>query len=133
MKILYITPIGKMVDLHNDSSVDDHVIVDMDVIHRSVTNGILKEISDAEISLVADFVNDLQGISDFDLYLCDLTTQNPNVLYVAGRVEQFNKPIIYIRSNATSVPILLMVSVHPTLKNNQKISLWQDRQLRFCG
>jgi len=85
----------------------------MDIIHPSITNGILKEINDAEITIVTDIIINPDEISEktlnaFDLLLCDLTTLNPNVLYVAGRVEHFCKPIIYFKSNKTVMPFALM-------------------------
>ncbi|QHI38955.1 hypothetical protein IMCC3317_43550 [Kordia antarctica] len=44
----------------------------------------------------------LKRIIDSDMALCDLSTQNPNVLYELGIRQAFNKPVVLIKDSKTN-------------------------------
>lgn len=43
----------------------------------------------------------VKRIIEADLAICDLSSQNPNVLYELGVRQAFNKPVVLIKDNAT--------------------------------
>lgn len=111
LKILYLSPIGKKIDLFFDP--DGTQPYDMDTISDRVIKGIKEKTKEVEITLLTNFLKDdktipVEDVSEFDLYICDLTTSNPNVTHYAGVAEGMGKPVIYICSNDSSIPTTMM-------------------------
>ena len=72
--------------------------------------------------------------SDFDFCLCDMTTYNSNITYLAGLVEGFKKPIIYYAANDHSeLPVIThkktMFYSDSSLENEFKAALNEEIQL----
>lgn len=44
----------------------------------------------------------IEGIVECDMAICDLSTNNPNVLYELGLRHAFDKPVVLIKDNKTS-------------------------------
>lgn len=110
MKILYLSPKGIKVDDFNDPEGKNPY--NMDDIASSIIEGINEAFDDTKITIVKDILIDelhwtLESIKGYDLYLCDLTTSNPNVSHLSGIVEGFEKPIIYFAASKSSIPMSL--------------------------
>ena len=103
MKILYIGINKKMKDL---KSWEDKPL-DLTSIKTVIKDGIIKHFDNIEIIFPSDIFVDgrilYEKIGEFDLYLCDLTTSSPDVVYLAGLVEGMGKPIIYFSASGSRV------------------------------
>ena len=100
MKILYLTPSGTKEDLYSA----DRKSYDFDSICNRIKKGIINNFKDIEITFPKDILVNEEYILDeklvgYDLFLCDLTTYNPNISYIAGVVQGMSKPIIYFSSS----------------------------------
>ena len=112
MKILYISPAGTKVDLLDLSDISDYKVFEMDSIRKTISKGIRNEFDNIELIEVIDILDRNSShpediLDEYDLILCDLTTANPNVLYLAGKANALGKPTIYIISNESVVPYTL--------------------------
>ena len=96
MEILYISPKGKKKEPDKNGK---EIIYDFKLTAEIISSSIEKNISETQVSMVADIISKGDELDDsfhkYDLYICDLTTMNPNILFQAGRAEGLNKPIIY--------------------------------------
>ena len=110
MKILYISPLEKKSDLSRDPQGEN--LFDLDSTSSIVIEGINSRFDDIEIATLRDLLVGEAHVPEdvlnkFDLYLCNLTTSNPNITYFSGLVEGMGKPIIYFVSNTSSIPLSL--------------------------
>ncbi len=107
MKILYITPKGTKNYFNNEGEIQEY---ELGVTSKIINESINKNFPDSEIEMVYDLHRDSTGIEldildSFDIYLCDLTTMNANVVYIAGQVQHLQKPVIYINSSDAEIPV----------------------------
>lgn len=104
MKILYLSPQGIKRDLHTDPS--GNCTFDFESISRRVAKGVTAAFDDELINLkellVDKFFIEIKDLVNYDLFLCDITTGNANIAYVAGMVEGLGKPIIYFASSEST-------------------------------
>lgn len=110
MKILYITPKGIKVDNFTDpEGKNPH---DMGSISKTISEGIESSFSDVDVTILRDILIDdlhvsVDALKDYDLFLCDLTTSNPNISYLSGIVQGLDRPIIYFATSESSIPMTL--------------------------
>jgi TIR domain len=110
MKVLYLTPMGIQIDAHNDPEGKNPY--DMENIYSAIAEGVEEAFDDIKVTILRDIlIGDLHftvdSIKGYDLYLCDLTTANPNVSHLSGIVEGLEKPIIYFAASESSIPMSL--------------------------
>jgi hypothetical protein len=96
MRILSLCPPGKSKNPYSQDGVE----YDLTKTELIITSGIVSRFKDAEIFGVQEIKHDesfVDGIrtGEFDLSICNLTTFNANVSYLAGVVEGMGKPIIF--------------------------------------
>lgn len=106
MNILYITLSTK----RRSKVSKDSEIIDFHQISSSIKDGILESYRSSNISLPKDIVNDEgyvppEKLKDYDLFICDISGNFPQVHYLSGLAEGLGKPIIFI-SNSEHRPIL---------------------------
>ena len=123
MKILYLSPAN--VKMEFTSKPGDNKIFDLGSTSKLIMDGIKDKFEDIDITLVKDLVDENPIISnetlnDFDLLICDLTTRNSNVMYLAGQAEGIGKHIIYFVSNESICPVSL---------NHKRILKYSDASL----
>ncbi len=125
MKILYITAIGEKT-LNN--LLGEETTYDMKIISTTIKTGIEESIEGSDITMISDIHEESKdnGFSsglynEFDIFLCDLTTLNANVTYVAGQVEMTGKPVLYIKSNN---------SVHPATFSHKNILSYSEASIK---
>jgi len=104
------SPKGIKVDSFSDP--DGNNPYNMDGITSSIIEGINEYFDDVKITILKNIlINDLhwniESIKEYDLYLCDLTTSNPNISHLSGIVEGLEKPIIYFAASQSSIPMSL--------------------------
>lgn len=123
MKIFYISSVGTKQDPY--SSYNKGLEFDLDRSSSVIIHSIKSLFSDIEISsiqnssnITVDYYN--QFAREYDLFICDLTTCNANILFLAGIVEGLGKPIIYIGSNISTYPIII---------SSSKVLLYSDSSL----
>jgi len=113
MKFLYLCPIGIKSKKNTNG---EHVKYDFEDINDKIIMGIKDEFPDSNVTKITDLVYKSSNtpdsigsddISSYDLVLCDLTTMNPNILYHAGQIESWGKPIVYFLSNDADYPTTL--------------------------
>jgi TIR domain len=102
MNILYISPKGIRKDIFESSDIQG--TYDLDTISNSIIKGITTSFDEMKVTKY-HFLLELFTIADvftevkkFDLCLCDLTTLNSNVSYIAGIAQALGKPVIWISS-----------------------------------
>ena len=84
----------------------------LDATAKSIQDGIISRSEEDEVILLSELYDDNRHISkdklsEFDLYLCDLTTYNPNISYVIGLAEGLAKPVIcFMNYDHISLPVL---------------------------
>ena len=111
LKILYITPLGIKSGFNTtDKAMKNY---DMDLISNSIIEKFLLGINDVEIThlnsvIDPDVPHDINIFKKYDIFICDLTTMNPNVLFQVGQASGLGKPIIYIRSHESNTPARLV-------------------------
>lgn len=96
MKILIVTISGKV----KNPYADDGIEYDMNSTTTLLREGILQAFPTAEIVTIAEIKNEKDYIYavrdyEFDICICDLTSFNANVSYIAGIVEGTDLPVIY--------------------------------------
>jgi hypothetical protein len=111
MEILYLSPIGKKSIKNTDGEI---IKYDFEDIATVIVEGIRTESPNFNVTMITDIVDkDPSGdfghsdVESFDIVLCDLTTMNPNILYHAGQIESWDKPVIYFLSNDAEYPTTL--------------------------
>lgn len=107
MNILYITISKKR---RINSTNKEMEIIDFSQISSSVIDGINECYIDSNISLPRDIANEEgyvphEKLKDYDLFICDISGDLPQVHYLSGLAEGIGKPIIFI-SNHEYRPIL---------------------------
>lgn len=126
-KILYLTPIGRKLDLLSSGQIDSARKVDLDEVREVVLNGMNDNFDDVVITEVANLIATNQGVialdrlREFDVIICDLTTRNPNVMFEAGRAEGLGKAVVYILSRESAYPITM---------RHKRILSYSDASLR---
>jgi hypothetical protein len=86
------------------SSKKENDIIDFSIISSSVIDGISECYKDSNISMPKDITNDEgyvphEKLKDYDLFICDISGDLPQVHYLSGLVEGIGKPIIFISNN----------------------------------
>ncbi len=107
MKILLLSPSGKKIDHLKLFNKYENVEYDMESISLSIKEGVEKNIPDAKVTVLSNICPANEPVHEdvfagFDILLCDLTTCNPNIAYLAGKAENTGKPIIYFHSSDSS-------------------------------
>lgn len=111
-RFLYLSPIGKKVNLPDLSSIAGSRVYNMDPIRQTIATGLRTLLGGSEVIEVADLVHKGTPISEilaqpFDAALCDLTTCNPNIMYLAGLVEALRKPVLYFKASEVDYPMVI--------------------------
>lgn len=96
MRVLSLYPGGKNANPYSS----DEVEYDLDATSAIVDKGIVNRFKDAVIVTPVDLKEDesyVAGVKNglFDLCICNLTTFNANISYLAGIVEGMGKPIVF--------------------------------------
>jgi hypothetical protein len=112
LKILYLSPVGKKVELTSRATVEGHTVVDLDPIRMEIFLHLQHSLTDATIEQASDVFAEPSDISPnsiarYDVVLCDLSTANGNVMFVAGMAEAVGKPVVYIVGSESSIPGIL--------------------------
>jgi len=96
MKILSLYPGGKSKNPYSEDGVE----YDLSSTEAIIRSGIIRKFKDAEIFGAGiliqsgSYVAGIQSV-EFDLCICNLTTFNANISYLAGIVEGMGKPIVF--------------------------------------
>ena len=109
MKILYLTPAGHKIGGTNNG---DEKIYNLAETSNAIIMGILKRFPSYSVTTVFDLHSangyiELSDFMEFDIFICDLTTMNPNIAFHAGQIESLSKPIIYFISSDSPHPVSL--------------------------
>lgn len=99
MKILLIYPPGKDRNPYSTGYKE----YDFDFTYSLIKHNLLSDHPEVQVETIHDLLIDtsyyhaLQN-TDFDIYICDITTYNGNFLYIAGMLDGLNKPLILCSS-----------------------------------
>jgi hypothetical protein len=108
MRILEIRMSGKQKNPYGSS---EH-LYDLEATSGKIIEGIKSKFNDIEITSVKELAlgesyHNAISQTDFDLCICDMTTYNSNISYLAGLIEGMGKPIIYYATNDHSeLPVI---------------------------
>lgn len=110
MKLLYLSPIGKKVELISRSSVEGHTIVDLDAVRKQIVPIISKAFQNDQIDEASEvFSNDVSSIGPasiqgYEVLVCDLSSAHATIMFGAGLGEALGKPVVYIVNSNSLVP-----------------------------
>lgn len=107
-----VTPLGM------NRGVGDDQGHDFDSRLARIRDGLSRRLEDVEIVTIADVVESgetaIPTLIDADVLLCDLTTHNPNVCFVAGFADATGKPLVLIKERHTDAVRAIRLR-HPDL------------------
>lgn len=126
MKILYVSPVGKKVDLPDRSTTDDYIIIDLDAARHKIYYALQKAFKSDQVGEAAELFGGTTevsstGIAEYDVLICDLSSSHGGVMFMAGLAESLGKPVVYIISDESSSPAILRDRLFLTY-SNQSIS-----------
>lgn len=112
LKLLYVSAIGKKVELQDRSSIDGHTIVDLDSVRRQIAPSLALAFPGDVIDEASEALSESTDVSPasiakYDVIVCDLTSSHGAVLFTAGMSESLGKPTIYVISDGSPHPGIL--------------------------
>lgn len=100
-----MTRLGIVTPLGTKHGIGDDLEHDFDVRLAVIKDGLSRRLEDIDIVTIADVVERgkaaIPTLIDADVLLCDLTTHNPNVCFVAGFADASRKPLVLIKERHT--------------------------------
>lgn len=106
MKILFLSAVGKKDDPQTKQTYD------LDASAGRITDGLRLKLAPDEIVHIHNVI-DASGVAPvdalraFDLVFCDVTTGNPNILYIAGLMQGMGAPMVVFAARTAALPVSL--------------------------
>jgi hypothetical protein len=112
VKLLYVSPIGKKVDLLDRSTINYHSIIDLDIARHKIKPTLQQAFVLDLVEEAAEIYSGATEISssiiaNYDVLVCDISSTHGAVMFTAGLAESLGKPVIYIVSDESSVPAIM--------------------------
>ena len=113
MKLLYLSPVGKKIQLRDPSTVEGHTLIDLDTVRRQLVSSLVAAFPDDTIEEASNVFEksvmnfNPSAVLEYDVFVCDVSSTHATIMFGAGLGEALGKPIVYIINGESPVSQLL--------------------------